>query len=260
MRLKCILSAAVAATFCMTSLHAAVILDEDFDGYTDTADLGTVWSLGDGTLDTVNGNPGQSLDHPGTGASFGGGNTNSFSFTEFVPTADEKLLFSADIFDDATSANKRTTAGIRRASGANLIEMGMYNSPSHYAYRAILFGPGDPSWVAFDNMVDDSGSPITNAPVQGWHTFSALVSPSEIVYTLDLNGDGNINATATVPISPVDLGFDIVRLGGPSDLSSGGGGVKFDNILVETVRVPEPSTIALCGLAMLGLAARKRLA
>jgi len=114
--------------------NAQVILEEDFESYTDTADLGGTWNLGDGTLDTGFGNPGQSLSHPGTGGSFTGANTNSFSFPSVTPTGAEFLSFSADIYDDASSANKRTTAGIRTASGANLIEMGMGpTSPSKNA-------------------------------------------------------------------------------------------------------------------------------
>ncbi len=244
-----------AALFVGASAQGQVIVDEDFESYTDTVDLGGTWSLGDGTLDTGLGNPGQSLAHPGTGGSFTGANTNSFSFAEINPAGIQSLTFSADIFDDASSSNKRTTAGLREAAGANLIEMGMYNSPAHYAYRVILFGPGDPSWVAFDNMVDDAGDPIQNVPVQGWHTFSAEVTPTNIDFTLDLNGDGNINATASVPIAPVDLGFDIVRLGGPSDLSSGGGGVNFDNVYLELV--PEPASAALLGLGALAMLRRR---
>ncbi len=253
---KTVLMAGVAGAFAVASAQAMTIVDEDFESYADTAALGGVWSLGDGTLDTAFGNPGQSLNHPGTGGSFSGGNTNSLSFPEVIPTGSEVLTFSVDIYDDGTSANKRTTAGLRQASpAANLIEMGMYNNPNHYAYRVILFGAGDPSWVAFDNLVDDGGSPIVNEPVAGWHTFSADITESSIDFTLDLNGDGNINATASVAIAPVDPGFDIIRLGGPSDLSSAGGGVSFDN--VSLVLIPEPGTAALLGLGGLAMLRRR---
>ena len=255
-----LLLAATALTFAAGTASAEVIFEDDFESYTSTADMGTVWNLSTATLNTSFGNPGQSMAHPGTAGSFTGGNTNTRAFTEIAPTVADPLSFTVDIYDDATSANKRTTAGIREASGANIIEMGMYNGPSHYAYRVILFGPGDPSWVAFSNVVDDNGAPITNAPVEGWHTFNATVTPDAIAFTLDLNGDGFINATALVPIAPVDLGFDVIRLGGPSDLSSAGGGVSFDNVsLVSGIAtIPEPATAGLMigGLGL--LAARRR--
>ncbi|MEM8783715.1 MAG: PEP-CTERM sorting domain-containing protein [Planctomycetota bacterium] len=255
MKKRCLM-VGVASALSMGSAGATVIVDEDFESYADTAALGGVWALSDGTLDTALGNPGNSLSHPGTSGSFSGGNTNSLSFAEVAPTGTDFLAFSVDIYDDGTSSNKRTTAGLRRASPAgNLLELGMYNAPSHYAYRVILFGSGDPSWAAFENLVDDAGEPIENTPVEGWHTFLAEISETSIELTLDLNGDGNINATASVPISPVDLGFDIVRLGGPSDLSSAGGGANFDN--VSLTLVPEPATAALLGLGGLAMLRRR---
>ena len=244
----CVLSACVA--------NGATIFSEDFESYADTAALGGVWSLGDGTLDTVAGNPGQSLNHPGTAGSFTGGNTNSYSFAQVQPGAGEKLIFSADIYDDGASSNKRTTAGLRLAAGANIIEMGMYNSADHYSYRSILFGSGDPSWVSFSGMVDDAGQPMDNLPVAGWHTFTAEIYPFSIEFSLDLNGDGNINGTATVPVAGGTDGFDIIRLGGPSDLSSAGGGVNFDNI--SLTMVPEPATASLLGLSLLSLVGVRR--
>ncbi|MEQ9453059.1 MAG: PEP-CTERM sorting domain-containing protein [Phycisphaeraceae bacterium] len=248
-----------AAVLMTTGLASASIVNEDFESYADTAGLGGVWSLGDGTLDTGFGNPGQSMSHPGTGGSFTGANTNSLSFGSVYPGAGEVLVFSADIYDDAANANRRNTAGLRAAAGANIIEMGMYNSPSHYAIRTVLFGAGsDGSWVAFDNMVDDAGDPLVNAPVQGWHTFRAEITDSQVVFTLDLNGDGNINGTHVASIvQNAAFGFDIVRLGGPSDLSSStNGGVSFDNVLVEVVPEPGTAALALAGLSALGLRRR----
>lgn len=238
---------------------AMTIVSEDFESYTDTTDLGMTWSLGDGTLDTANGNPGQSLDHPGTGASFSGANTNSLSFPGVYPGPGQTLIFKADIFDDANSNNERNSAGLRTAAGANIIEMGHYNNPSHYAIRTVLFGAGsDGNWVAFPNIVDDSGNPVAaETPVEGWHTYTAAITDSQVTFTLDLNGDGNINSThvANVTQNPGFL-FDIIRLGGPSDLGSTNGGVKFDN--VSLTLVPEPTTAILAVLGLVPLAVRRR--
>lgn len=243
-----------------SAAFAQVIVDEDFESYADTAALGGVWSLGpgpdSGTLDTGFGNGGQSLSHSGLGGSFSGNNTNSISFAPVLVGPGEVLNYSVDIYDDGTAANKRVTAGLRFSGAANLIEMGMYNSPSHYAVRTILFDApnGGDNWVAFSNMVDDGGNAISNAPVVGWHTFAVSITDTTATFTLDLNGDGNINATSVASITQNANGFDIVRLGGPSDLSSAAGGANFDNVSLELI--PEPSSLALIALA--GLAIRRR--
>lgn len=237
---------------------ATLIVSEDFESYTDTTDLGMTWSLGDGTLDTAAGNPGQSLNHPGTGGSFTGANTNSLSFPGLYPGPGQTLIFQADIYDDANSNNERNSAGLRSAAGANIIEMGHYNSPSHYAIRTVLFGAGsDGAWQAYPNIVDDAGDPVAaETAIEGWHTYTAAITDSDVTFTLDLNGDGNINSTLVATINQnAGFLFDIIRLGGPSDLGSTNGGVKFDNVSLSLV--PEPGSIALLSLASLLLVRRR---
>ena len=154
--------------------------------------------------------------------------------------------------DDFNIFAVKTTANQER-SVANLIEMGMYNSPAHYAVRAVL---PRPSWVAFSSIVDDLGNPLNgdglNVPVVGWHTFKVVLDGVNATFTLDLNGDGNINATAVLAAAWHANGIDTVRLG--TGLSSAGGSANFDNVLLEVV--PEPASLALMGLG--GLAVLRR--
>lgn len=225
---------------------AQVIVNETFDTYADTAAMQANWgAAGAGSLETGIGNPGQSARHPG-----GVVNTwigSSFSLT---PTASEWFRLSADIFDDGTSANKRMTVGLR--NGANpLFEMGMYNSPAYYAVRVLSFS-GSPNWVAFPAQGD-----FVNAPVEGWHRFTAEFYVDRITISLDLHSDGNVDVVYTSFGAPSANPFNDLRFGGPSNLSSVGGGAWFDNIRLEVI--PEPSSAALLLLGLGGLwAARSR--
>lgn len=253
------LTAALAALLAPSLACATTIVSEDFESYADTTALGGTWTLGDGTLDSANGNPGQSLDHPGTGASFTAANANTIGFAGVYPGPGETLIFQADIYDDANSNNERNSAGLRSAAGANIIEMGHYNNPSHYAIRTVLFAGGsDGAWVAFPNLVDDLGAPLAaETAVEGWHTYTAMITDSDVTFTLDLNGDGNINGTHTATIAQnAAFEFDIIRLGGPSSLGSANGGVKFDNISLTLV--PEPTSALLAALGLAGLGLRRR--
>lgn len=234
--------------FCLNPASAATIFSDDFESYNDTAAMQAVWgAAGLGTLDAAAGNLGQAMLHPG-------GADNVITIPTLQASASAPLVYTADIYDDGTAANKRITAALRSASVVNLLEMGMYNDPNHYAVRAVLPGP---NWAAFTDIVDDGGTPIDNEPVVGWHRFQVTLDGTNATFTLDLGSTGIINATQVMPAVWNAGGIDSIRLGGPSSLSSPGGSGLFDNVsLVSTV--PEPSTLLLGCLAGFGLAFRRK--
>lgn len=234
---------------CLNPANAATIFSDDFEAYSDTAAMQAVWGAdGLGTLDASAGNPGQAMAHPA-------GADNIVTIATQQASAANPLVYTADIYDDGTAANKRFTAALRSASVANLLEMGMYNSPNHYAVRAVLPGP---SWVAFSDITDDGGTSIDNAPIVGWHRYQVTLDGTSATFTLDLGSTGIINATEVLEAAWHGNGVDSIRLGGPSSLSSPGGGGLFDNVSLVSTTIPEPSTLLLGCMAGLGLVFRRK--
>src|SRR3977135_1585293 len=90
---------------------AATIFADNFESYANTAAMQTVWgSPAPGTLDTANGNPGQSLKHTG-----GVSNTHSIAAT---PATDASpLIWQFDFLDDGVG-NKRFTGALRDVGGS----------------------------------------------------------------------------------------------------------------------------------------------
>lgn len=245
---------AIMAIGAASSTHAATILvSEDFESYADTAAMTAVWGGGLGTLDTSNSFSGsQSAFHPG-------GTVNSRTdFGSVAPSATHDLVLSARIYDDAVLNTDRITVGLRTGA-APLFEMGRYldntigfpeNNP--YGIRALSMGNGitpSPNWQPFLS----GGNPIDS--VAGWHTYEATFSIANgVTVTLDLGSDGTIDSTLHFAGDGASEfnNFTDLRFGGPSNLSSAGGGANFDDIQLALVPViPEPTSLLLVG--MMGL-------
>ena len=223
---------------------ATVIVSEDFEGYADTTAMQANWgNAGLGTLDNGFGNPGQSASHPGGAVNIWQG--SAFSL---VPASGAAVVLTADIYDDGLSANERMTVGLRNGA-TPLFEMGHYNGTSeHYHVRVLNMYGGD-NWVPISaGLKDSSGQPA------GWNRYQAIFTESSLTVTIDLGADGSIDGTFVSAGAPSDTPFIDLRFGGPSNLSSAGGGASFDNISLEVI--PEPATLSL--LALGGIAALRR--
>ncbi|TWT78438.1 hypothetical protein Pla123a_12300 [Posidoniimonas polymericola] len=189
-----------------------------------------------------------------------------------VPTESQSLVLSGDIFDTEAAGNKRMSIGLRYSDvigTENIIELGFWNSFSltdgtvvdnpSYGARMVLFPGGATGytggWVPIE--LDPSLDVIPDEELEGdgivgpgdigeaWHRYSAIITPSDITITMDLYRDGINNATEsagvdysqTFDIVTTANGYNNLRIGGPSGVTSAGGGVVFDNISLTLVDV-----------------------
>jgi hypothetical protein len=164
-----------------------VFVDEDFEGYTDTAALEASWlfvpgtsgsknlTLIDQTYSTIINSTtfepyplGQKAFDPtstgatGKGVEFVGSGVLELDLPTInggqplLPTAEKSVVFGGDIFDVNGHANMRRSLGLRNSNAENLIEMGFWNTSAlSYAARAVNFGgpapdPGTGGWFFFE--------------------------------------------------------------------------------------------------------------
>jgi hypothetical protein len=244
-KMKKLLALGIAIAIAQPAM-ATLIVDEDFEGYADTAAMQANWgAAGLGTLDAGFGNPGQSAAHLG-------GTVNSWGGSAFslIPAAGAEVVLTADIYDDGGSANERMTVGLRNGA-TPLFEMGHYNGTTeHYHIRVLnMYGGGD--WQPISaGLKASSGQPA------GWNRYQAIFTDSTLTVTIDLGADGSIDGTFVAAGAPSANPFVDLRFGGPSNLSSAGGGVSYDNIRLEVI--PEPATLSLLALGGMALLRRRR--
>jgi hypothetical protein len=244
----------VAATLTPAQASIITIVNETFDTYADTAAMSAVWTGTVGTLDSsLSYSPSNSAAHPG-----GAVRIYSPGIGIATPTATKDLVLSAKIYDNALVANDRITVGLRTGA-APLFEMGRHNAftaaptgTNTYGIRGLSLGNGispSPDWRAFPN---GSGGAIP--ATAGWHTYVARFSIANgLTVTLDLLSDGTIDSTLQFTGNGTSAfgNFTDLRFGGPSNLSSAGGGANFDDIRLALV--PEPASLLMVSLMGLGL-------
>lgn len=247
----------------VSAAQAGFSFFDNFEGYADTAAMTAPGAWGDGqdagqspagTLATSGGNPGQGMLH-------NGGETNRHAIPALSPAAGQPLVWEFDFVDPGTSSNRRITGGLRVGTSATILEMGSYNNADNpdnpggpnvagYAYRTVSIGgpAGDAGgWFVWP------GNPSVTA---GTHHFRATILPTSITFDLDLGADGTIDTTSTISTNDTSaVGWTVMRIGGPSDLSSAGAGGVFDNVSLQ--QVPEPGALVLLGLGALAMLRRR---
>jgi hypothetical protein len=156
----------------------------------------------------------------------------------------------------------------------NLIELGSWNAnpdplgipgtaqvSANFAFRAQLFGGSNPNWQYFELPIELDRPEDTDTIVNvsdvgaGWHTYAVTITPTSMTFTIDLFRDGKRNTSTVIDVetgerpgidgqfdgtvvfdnlTTSDAGFNNLRLGAPSGLSSIGAGLYgFDNILLQ---------------------------
>lgn len=228
--------------------QAQVLLHETFD-YPDTTAMLANWSgagsgLG-GSLNTTDGLGAPSGAHDGTG-SVHVWSGSAFSIT---PTDASPLVLSGDLWFSG-NGGQRNTIGLR--TGANpLFEFGFYNQAAANGLSArILNFAGNPNWVQLASYTDlGAGQPQ-------WIRFEATFTATALDLKWDLAADGTWDGAYSSSGATPTGAFSDLRFGGPSGVSSSGGGFLVDNIKLEVV--PEPAAATLLGLGLSSLIAWRR--
>lgn len=274
-------SAALVALLVTGSFATAdtTLLSEDFESYADTAALNAVWAgaggtLMDGTYESIiddtfepvavganafGESAGQAVDHIG-------GSILEYQLplnggSPLLPTESQSIVLQGDIFDVGAFGNKRMSIGLRSTAPANLVEIGHWNAdPVEFAGRAILFAEpvltdDQPNWQFYELPLsldrDDDADEITTLGDIGeaWHTHRATITPTTITYEIDLlrdgldarTGEAGFDAEFTVDVVATADGYNNLRIGSPSGVSTTGsgvyGGVLFDNISLSLVDI-----------------------
>jgi hypothetical protein len=236
-----------------------LLLQDNFESYTDQASFQVAWPVVSPQPSAVwstnqAASPTHSIQSPAVTTAQG--NTvaarNFRTFSPTNPSAGNVLEYSFNFFDsNGATAAYRQFANLQATAApgtGGLISMGLNNNISSTFYMARVLGFDGGTGVSAYFQLNDAGAPARST---GFHNLLVDVSTNQLDFFVD-----GIHAKTltgfTLPTSP----FDRVLLG--SGLSNNGNEAYFDDVYVGPIAaVPEPSTLALTGLAGVGLLVRR---
>jgi hypothetical protein len=185
-------------------------------------------------------------------------------------SADPTIVGSANPASGAVSGSPGFYDG--RGYAARVLLFGSASEPLQHQPDWQYFRTAGESWggqasgdLGFASELErttDTGDVVTVADIgAGWHHYEATITPDTITITIDLFRDGlrntsrtpdefgvrpgepGVDAKMVYPVATNPVGFNSLRLGGPSGLSSAGPGAQaFDNIILKLIDSVVPPT------------------